>query len=389
MFRSLGIVNLAFKSFKIKQLKMNIFQNLKIVELASVLAGPAVGMFFAELGAEVIKIENKTTGGDVTRSWQLPNEQVNVDENGISDSAYFHSVNYGKKHYFLDLQSVTDREKVYDILSQRDASGKGCDVVISNFKKSSAEKMGMDYETIKAMTPSVIYAQIYGFDEEDETPAFDVVLQAEAGFMYMNGEKGGNAVKMPVALIDLLAAHQLKEGILVAMLKRERTGEGSFVSTSLYESAVASLANQATNWLMVGHIPQRIGSEHPNIAPYGDSFFTSDNKYVVLACGTEKQWLSLCKVLNLNLLIEDKRFKTNALRVKNRAELYSILRGVMELYRRDELISLCKKHQIPIGAIRNMPEVFENKTAQAMILEGTPHETVVTKCVKTVAFKIL
>ena len=361
---------------------MNIFQNLKIVELASVLAGPAVGMFFAELGAEVIKIENKTTGGDVTRSWQLPNEQVNIDENGISDSAYFHSVNYGKKHYFLDLQSVTDREKVYDIL-------RGCDVVISNFKKTSAEKMGMDYETIKALTPSVIYAQIYGFDEEDETPAFDVVLQAEAGFMFMNGEKGGNAVKMPVALIDLLAAHQLKEGILVALLKRERTGEGSFVSTSLYESAVASLANQATNWLMAGHIPQRIGSEHPNIAPYGDMFYTLDNKYVVLACGTEKQWLSLCKALELEDLIEDKRFKTNALRVKNRAELHAILRGVMELYGRDELIELLKKNQIPVGAIRNMPEVFENKTAQAMILEDATLENVVTKCVKTVAFKIL
>ena len=361
---------------------MNIFQNLKIVELASVLAGPAVGMFFAELGAEVIKIENKTTGGDVTRSWQLPNEQVNIDENGISDSAYFHSVNYGKKHYFLDLQSVTDREKVYDIL-------RGCDVVISNFKKTSAEKMGMDYETIKALTPSVIYAQIYGFDEEDETPAFDVVLQAEAGFMFMNGEKGGNAVKMPVALIDLLAAHQLKEGILVALLKRERTGEGSFVSTSLYESAVASLANQATNWLMAGHIPQRIGSEHPNIAPYGDMFYTLDNKYVVLACGTEKQWLSLCKALELEDLIEDKRFKTNALRVKNRAELHAILRGVMELYGREELIELLKKNQIPVGAIRNMPEVFENKTAQAMILEDATLENVVTKCVKTVAFKIL
>ena len=247
----------------------------------------------------------------------------------------------------------------------------------------------MDYETIKALTPSVIYAQIYGFDEEDETPAFDVVLQAEAGFMFMNGEKGGNAVKMPVALIDLLAAHQLKEGILVALLKRERTGEGSFVSTSLYESAVASLANQATNWLMAGHIPQRIGSEHPNIAPYGDMFYTLDNKYVVLACGTEKQWLSLCKALELEDLIEDKRFKTNALRVKNRAELHAILRGVMELYGRDELIELLKKNQIPVGAIRNMPEVFENKTAQAMILEDATLENVVTKCVKTVAFKIL
>ena len=113
-----------------------------------------------------------------------------------------------------------------------------------------------------------------------------------------------------------------------------------------------------------------------------------NNKYVVLACGTEKQWLSLCKVLDLEHLIEDNRFKTNASRVKNRAELYAILRGVMEFYERDALINLFKKHQIPVGAIRNMPEVFENKTAQDMILEDTTHKTVVTKCVKTVAFKI-
>lgn len=361
---------------------MNIFQNLKVVELASVLAGPAVGMFFAELGAEVIKIENKTTGGDVTRSWKLPNETVFTDENGIQDSAYFHAVNYKKKHYFLDLLSLTDKEKVYDIL-------RGCDIVISNFKKSAAEKMGVDYNTLRALNPSLIFGQIYGFDEADETPAFDVVLQAEAGFMYMNGEKGGKPVKMPVALIDILAAHQLKEGLLIALLQREKTGKGAFVSTSLYESAVASLANQATNWLMAQHVPQPMGSEHPNIAPYGDIFETADKKEIVLACGTEKQWVLLCGVLDLSDLVTDELYKTNQMRVQNRQQLYAILRGRIAAYTLQDLYKLFRLNQIPMGAIRNMPQVFENQMAQAMILEEIISKNHVTKRIKTIAFKII
>lgn len=360
---------------------MNLFKNLKIVELSSVLAGPAVGMFFAEMGAEVIKIENKTTKGDVTRSWRLPNEVVHTDENGISDSAYFHSVNYRKQHLFLDLQNETDRLQVYDIL-------RGGDIVIANFKKSSAKKIGMDYDTIKSINPQIIYGQIYGFDEQDDTPAFDVVLQAEAGFMYMNGEKRGNPVKMPVALIDILAAHQLKEGILTALWQREKTGQGALVTTSLYESAIASLANQATNWLIAGHIPQRIGSEHPNIAPYGDIFKTFDHQEIILACGTEKQWRTLCQVLNMPELASDSRFNSNSARVQNRIELCDILRGVVKTYQFNDLYELCRLHQIPIGAIRNMPQVFANEKAQDMILTETDLKNHVTKRVKTVAFKI-
>jgi crotonobetainyl-CoA:carnitine CoA-transferase CaiB-like acyl-CoA transferase len=377
-------------------------KNLKVVELASVLAGPAVGMFFAELGAEVIKIENKTTGGDVTRSWKLPSEKPDAE-----GSAYFYSVNYHKQYLMLDLQAETDRDTVYDLL-------RGCDVVISNFKKSSAVKLGMDYETVKKLNPTVIYGQIYGYDEEDETPAFDVVLQAEAGFMFMTGERGRGAVKMPVALIDLLAAHQLKEGLLLALWERERTGKGAFVSTSLYEAAVASLANQATNWLMAGQIPQRIGSEHPNIAPYGDVFITVDSKEMVLACGTEKQWQSLCKILKTNDLMADKRFKTNGLRVKNRAKLNKILRGCIKEYERAILLNLLKNGQVPAGAIRDMREIFEDDRAKNMVLEekglqdykvaglqgyettrfeGDDEEHLaergVTKRVKTVAFKII
>ena len=350
--------------------------NLKVVELASVLAGPAVGMFFAELGAQVIKIENKTTGGDVTRSWKLPSEDPEAE-----GSAYFYSVNYHKEYLLLDLQSLTDREKVYDIL-------RGCDIVISNFKKSSAVKLGMDYETVKKLNPTVIYGQIYGLNEEDDTPAFDVVLQAEAGFMYITGERGRKALKMPIAMVDLLAAHQLKEGILIALLERTRTQKGAFVSTSLYEAAVASLANQATNWLMAGQIPQRIGSEHPNIAPYGDVFTTLDNKEIVLACGTEKQWQNLCKVLGIEKQIVDKRFETNALRVKNRPQLVEILRGCIKGYKQDNLLEILRAAQIPAGGIRNMQEVFETAAAQNMILTEPLTETAVTKRVKTVAFKI-
>jgi crotonobetainyl-CoA:carnitine CoA-transferase CaiB-like acyl-CoA transferase len=349
----------------------DIFKDLKIVELASVLAGPAVGMFFAELGAEVIKIENATTGGDVTRSWKLPSESQNA-----AGSAYFSSVNYGKTHLFYDLENTEDKQKTLDLL-------RGCDVVISNFKDASAARLGVDYDTLKVLNPKIIYAQIYGYDAVDDAPAFDVVLQAETGFMQMNGERGGKAVKMPVALIDILAAHQLKEGILMALLQRERTGKGAFVSASLYESAVASLANQATNWLMAKHIPQRIGSEHPNIAPYGDVFETKDKSEIVLACGTEKQWKNLCDALNLSALKTSNLFKTNALRVQNRQKLVAILRGPLSTFNKDILLDLLKSHNVPVGAIRTMNEVFEHPLAQNMILENGDERRV-----KTVAFKI-
>ncbi|MEO0043159.1 MAG: hypothetical protein RL329_2607 [Bacteroidota bacterium] len=350
---------------------MKPFKNLKVIELSSVLAGPAVGMFFAELGAEVIKIENLKTGGDVTRSWKLPSEPADAP-----DSAYFHSVNYGKTHYFYDFQLDTDRKKTHQLIQT-------ADIVIANFKKSSAIALGMDAKTLRAMSPTLIYASIHGFEEDDDQAAFDVVLQAETGFMYMTGERGRTPVKMPVALIDLLAAHQLKEGVLTALLERVRTGKGSTVTVSLYESAIASLANQATNWLMAGKIPQRIGSEHPNIAPYGDVVSLSNGTDIVLAIGTENQWKMLCKVLDIRELWKNERFKNNVLRVQNRVELMSILRTKMQALEADSVLDLLKKNNIPAGAVLNMQQVFENPQAQKMILTDAGG-----KRVKTTVFKI-
>jgi crotonobetainyl-CoA:carnitine CoA-transferase CaiB-like acyl-CoA transferase len=355
---------------------LNHLEHLKVIELASVLAGPAVGTFFAELGAEVIKIENKTTGGDVTRRWKLSTEDPEQNY-----SAYYCSTNWGKTRLFLDLKQKTDQEVVYKMVKE-------VDIVISNFKPSSAIKMGMDYASLKAINPSLIYAELTAFGPDSARPAFDVVLQAEAGFLYMCGEADRPPVKMPVALIDLLAAHQLKEGILLALLRREQTGKGAFVSTSLLEAAIASLANQAGNWLMVGHIPSRMGTAHPNIAPYGDIFETSDAKPIVIAAGTEKQFQLLCKCLGQADLATNEKFKNNALRVQHREALNKALVPLFAQYSREEILAILHENKIPVGSIRNMKEVFELEMAQQMIQEEMLPDGKIAKSVKTVVFKL-
>jgi crotonobetainyl-CoA:carnitine CoA-transferase CaiB-like acyl-CoA transferase len=353
------------------------FKGLKVVEFASVLAGPAVGMFLAELGAEVVKIENKTTGGDVTRSWK----QV-MERSEAPVSAYWCSVNWGKTYLFLDLNDETDRKHAIDLAL-------ASDVVISNFKPSFAQRIGVDAASLHHQNPLLIYAQLSSFaDPEDESPAFDAVLQAEAGYMFMNGEPNRPPVKMPVAMIDTLAAHQLKEGILLGLLHRARTGKGCVVSTSLMESALASLVNQASNYLMNGAIPQRMGSQHPNIAPYGDMFETKDGSLLLLAAGTERQFRQLCTCLNLEQLPLDPKFQENRSRVKNRTALNAALAEAIIKKEINEILAQLKNFGVPAARIRNMKEVFELPGASEMVLEEDVPGFGVTKRVKTVAFNI-
>ncbi len=352
------------------------FKDLKVVELASVLAGPAVGLFFSELGAQVTKIENKTTEGDVTRKWKLPSEDPTSKH-----SAYFCSVNWNKKSIFLDLRTPQDQNQARELIKE-------ADIVISNFKMSSAEKLGMSYDQLKEINPSLIYGQITAYGSNDPTPAFDVVLQAETGFLYMNGEPERPPVKMPVALIDLLAAHQLKEGVLVALIHKMRTGAGSLVTTSLFDAAISSLANQATNWLMGEHIPQKMGTQHPNIAPYGDIFLSSDNKPVLLAVGTDKQFQSCCSCLNVASLSTDPLFKTNAQRVKNRGLLKEKLTTAVAHFEAQSILRKLKENNVPCGSINNMKEVFELENAQAQILEEKMPDGSVSKRVRSVVFNL-
>lgn len=352
------------------------FKDLTIIELASVLAGPSVGMFFAELGAKVIKIENKNTGGDITRKWKLPGENPDA-----AYSAYYHCTNWNKEVLMLDLKNMDDRATVHQLVRK-------ADVVISNYHEGTARKLGVDAPTLRTLNPKLIYAQLNAYEDGDNAPAFDVILQAEAGFLYMTGEPDRPSVRMPVALIDLMAGHQLKEAVLLALIHRMKTGEGSYVSASLFESAVASLANQATNWLMVGHIPQRMGSRHPNIVPYGDAFVCKDGKLLILAIGTEQQFKKLCACLGKSEIAEDKRFSTNAARVKHREELIKILTPLFQNIDGETILHQLKSNSVPAAGVYNMKEVFEQPQAQNMILEEILPDGNVSKRVKTVAFHI-
>jgi crotonobetainyl-CoA:carnitine CoA-transferase CaiB-like acyl-CoA transferase len=352
---------------------MKIFENLKVVELASVLAGPSVGMFFAELGANVVKFENKKVNGDVTRNWRVAKES----KEGVS--AYFSSVNYRKTHVLVDYTDAKDMNRVL-------AAIKEADIVICNFKDGYDRKFGLDYDTLKQTNDRLIYGQVGGYASTPEKVAFDVVLQADCGYMYMNGQADGPPTKMPLAFMDVLAAHQLKEGLLLALYQRGITGKGSLVKTTLEESALASLTNQASNYLMVDHIPQRMGSLHPNIAPYGEVFETKDNALLVLAVGSDKQFAKLCTLLNTTLH-EQADFRHNLDRVQHRKALGEALSPLFKEVIAVDFVKECTALQVPVGKVKNLAEVFADDFAQSMVLtEDVDGQT--TKRVKTVAFSI-
>lgn len=328
------------------------FAGLRVLELASVLAGPSVGQFFAELGAEVIKVENPKTGGDVTRSWKSADEQTD------DRSAYFCSCNWGKKSIALDLNLKDDMEIVKKL-------SKRADLIIASYKPGDAEKLGVSYTQLKTYNPQLIYGQITGYGSDDDRVGYDAIIQAEAGFMDLNGDKDGPPTKMPVALVDILAAHQLKEGLLLALLHRERTGEGSFVEVSLIQAAIASLANQATNWLVGKKLPTRQGSAHPNIAPYGDSFLTKDGKRILLAVGSDKQFEELCKILSIEL---SEIFSVNQSRVVNRSALNEILATKIKEEHSEIFFQQLRSSKIPAGFIQNMRKVFEMPQAREILI---------------------
>jgi crotonobetainyl-CoA:carnitine CoA-transferase CaiB-like acyl-CoA transferase len=327
-----------------------ILSNLLVIELASVLAGPSLGMFLAELGAEVIKVENPHTGGDVTRSWRLATESGKDDR-----SAYFSSVNWGKKSIALNLKDEEDITKVKTLLAK-------ADVLITSFRPGQARQYGLDAEVLQAQFPGLVLAEISGYGPEDSRPAFDAIIQAESGFTYLNGPAGTGREKMPVALMDILAAHQLKEGVLLALLKKMKTGKGSLVQVDLLSAALTSLANQASNFLVAGFDPQPIGSAHPNIAPYGESFDTRDGP-IVLAVGNDRQFEALCGVLRWEAPAS---YYRNADRVKHRTSLREGLVERIAIWNRDVLLEQLRQAGVPAGPVNSVAEAMELPQARSL-----------------------
>lgn len=332
-------------------------KDLLVIETAGVLAGPAVGMFFAELGARVIKVENPKAGGDVTRKWKLPSE-----DRVSPVSAYFSSVNFGKEHLFLNLTDEADRVQ-FDTLVAK------ADVLISNHMAADAEKLGLTRERLRALNPKLIHGHIRGYADDAERPAYDVVLQAETGYISMTGTDTENPAKLPVAMIDILAAHQLKEGLLLALLQRGSSGKGAYVEVSLEEAALTGLVNQASNWLMAGHVAQPLGTLHPNIAPYGEVFTCSDGKKVVLAVGSNAQFRKLCDTLGLPAVNEDADFAENDSRVVNRTRLAELLAPAIAAFPQEQLLEKLRAYGVPAGAVNAIDTALSSPSAKRMTRE--------------------
>lgn len=334
----------------------HVFNDLRVVELASVLAGPLAGSFLAELGAQVIKIENGPAGGDVTRTWKLEGEQ-----GANNSSAYYHSANYGKKVVFCDLKSASGKDEIFQYL-------RNCDVVLTNFQKATALKLGIDVEALRKINPDAIIIQLNAFEYDDPRPGYDLVMQAESGFISMCGD-GQHLAKMPVAMIDVIAAHQMKEAVLLGLFNKLKTGVAGTFHVSLYKSALSALVNQGTNYLMEHHIAQPMGTLHPNIAPYGEVIISSDQIALMLAVGSDGQFQKLSNFLQLE---SDKYalYDTNQKRLLHRKELSKELQKLAANFSSFDLIEGLERDNIPFARVRNMKEVLTDPQSASMILQN-------------------
>ncbi|WP_082685052.1 CaiB/BaiF CoA transferase family protein [Hymenobacter sedentarius] len=353
------------------------FAGLRVLELASVLAGPQVGQFFAELGAEVLKVESPA--GDVTRTWKTAAETATPSTAlEASVSAYFAASNWGKQSLVLGLTTADGQAVLQHLAAQ-------ADIVLASYKPGDAEKLQADYATLAAQNPRLIYGHLTGYGPDNARAGYDAVLQAEAGFYYLNAEGPGRPPqKMPVAMVDLLAAHQLKEGLLTALYQRERTGRGASVHVSLLDSALSALANMAATYLVTGHDPLPMGSSHPSIVPYGTVYRAANGRHLVLAVGSDGQFRKLCAALGQPNWATDARFQTNPARVTHRAELEALLSQAIAALNGDELLAELARLAVPAGAVHTVGEALEQPLGQAMLL---PAAGAMRAGLRTVAFR--
>lgn len=348
-------------------------KGLQVVELATVLAGPLVGTFLAELGADVLKIEPPGRG-DVTRSWRLAGES----EQG--PGAYYAAANGPKRIVRLDLKSEEGQRALDQHLS-------GADILIQNARPSSLAGLGLDPEVLAARHPRLVHVHLLGFLDHPTRGGYDIVVQAESGFLSMNGEPEGAPFRMPVALMDVLAAHQMRSGLLLALYERERTGQGAYIETWLDASGFSGLVNRATEHLVAGREPEPLGALHPQIAPYGELFPCRCGSVVVTAVGNDLQFQSLCSVLGEANLADDVRFSTNPERVIHRTALAKRLAPLFAHVDAEPLLEEALSRGIPLGRVKSVSEALSSGTGKAMTaefdVEGTP-----VRHVRQVAFRI-
>lgn len=322
---------------------------LKVVELARILAGPWAGQTLADLGADVIKVE-EPTGGDDTRRWGPP-FLTGADGADLS-AAYFHACNRGKRSIALNFKDEADRELLLQIID-------GADVVIENFKAGALAKYGLDHASLKARNPRLVYCSITGFGQDGPKAAragYDFIIQGMSGLMSVTGEPDGMPQKVGVAFADIFTGLYAVIAIQAAVMRARQTGEGAHVDMALYDSLSSVLANQNLNYLVTGTSPSRLGNAHPNIAPY-DVFAVADG-HVIVAVGNDGQFARFAALIEKPELAADARFATNRARVENREALRSQIVPPIAALTRDGLLAACEGAGVPAGPINTIADMF-------------------------------
>ena len=333
---------------------------LRVVELARILAGPWAGQTLADLGADVIKVESPD--GDDTRRWGPPF----IDNGGEQAAAYFHACNRGKRSITADLRTEEGIGLVKRLVAQ-------ADVLIENFKVGGLARFGLDYDSLRAINPRLVYCSITGFGQAGpyrDRAGYDFMVQGMSGIMDLTGEPDGAPQKIGVAFTDIFTGLYSVIAIQAALTQRERTGLGQHIDMALLDTSVGVLANQAMNYLATGVSPRRLGNIHPNIAPY-QTFPVADGHFI-LAVGNDSQFVRLCSVLEMDAMATDDRFATNAARVANRAALAAAIGARTSAWQRDPLLAALEGQGVPAGPINSVAEVFADPQVEARAMRISP-----------------
>ncbi|CAE6825864.1 Acetyl-CoA:oxalate CoA-transferase [Paraburkholderia nemoris] len=335
--------------------------DLRVLDLSRVLAGPWAGQLLADLGADVVKVERPDTGDD-TRAWGPPWLE-DADGRSSGQSAYYLSANRNKRSITIDIAHPEGQQLIRRLV-------KDADVVIENFKVDGLRQYQLDYESLSSINPRLVYCSVTGFGQTGPSAAragYDFLIQGMGGLMSItgrpDGEDGAGPLKVGVALTDVMTGLYATVAVLSALAARNRTGRGQHIDVALLDVQIASLANQASNYLVGGTAPARMGNAHPNIVPYQD-FPTADG-YMIIAVGNDRQFASFCNVLGHSEWAEDQYFATNPARVKNRTRLVAWINRVTVERPTAEWVSLMEIAGVPCGPINTLDRVFDDPQVKA------------------------
>lgn len=325
--------------------------HIKVLDLSRILAGPWAGQMLADFGAEVIKVERPGCGDD-TRGWGPP--FVKDQDGNPTDAAYFHAANRGKHSIAIDMTAPEGQALIKRLAAESD-------VVIENYKVGGLKKYGLDYDSLKAVNPALIYCSVTGFGQNGpyaERAGYDFMIQAMGGLMSITGDPDGQPMKVGVALVDVMTGLYACNAIQAALLHRNESGIGQYIDMALLDVQVATLANQAMNYLVGGKPPERLGNAHPNIVPY-EAFPTADG-HIILAVGNDTQFARFCALAGAPELADNPAFATNALRVENRSALTPLVAELMRSHSSDWWLENLGLHGVPCGPINSLDKVFDD-----------------------------